>query len=284
MKGIKDTYIRLSVSTDILTVSDEGGSSTIQGMGAQDYPAIPAVIEGECITLSGLPDILGKISHAMATEDNRPVLYAASVNIDTEGGIMFATTDRWRLAVADEKYAGDVKAEHKIVVPFSTINVLSRVLTGDEVSVSFNDDRISFIQGDVVVMSQLIKGTFPGYQQLIPRDCPYQCTFSVQSMADALSRIKNIAREGSGIVRLVAVKGQDTMTVSCRAEDAGGIEVALPCTGEIKIAVQWSYLNDLIAVMKGTDKVTIETTDITSPIKVVNDTFTYVLMPMFVQW
>ncbi|MBW2675852.1 MAG: DNA polymerase III subunit beta, partial [Deltaproteobacteria bacterium] len=279
LKGIKDANVSLSVSSDVLTITDEGGSSTIQGMSAMDYPVTPKTGNGERLEITGLPTMLAGISHAMATEKSRPVLHGVSMNIGTDGVVMLAAADSHRLGVADGTHSGNIKAERKTIIPFNTVKVLSKIFSDDAITVTIDADKpVSFEQGNVTVISQLIQGRFPDYTQLIP-DCTYQCTVAVQGLADALVRVKNAAKEGSGVIRLTSNKG--TMTIGCRSEEIGSVEVALPCEGDIKIAANWSYLNDLVGVLKGVNDVTIGTTDLSSPIKAINGDFTYVLMPMF---
>jgi DNA polymerase-3 subunit beta len=101
------------------------------------------------------------------------------------------------------------------------------------------------------------------------------------------------ARDGSGIVRLLITPGGDMtpgkIEVSAKSEEIadnmGEID-AIVEGGEAKIAFNGKYLNEVLGVLKE-EKVVIETTSPSSPgvLRPVGaDTYTHVIMPMFVQW
>ncbi len=128
----------------------------------------------------------------------------------------------------------------------------------------------------------LVEGTFPIYQQLIPECPPIRCTVNVKELLQAVNGAKDIAKEGSGIVRLLAPAGMGELTVSAYYAD-GSYEAKLPCEGSIKVALDWKYLTDALKMLEG-EKVTIETINTSSPVKIVEGEYTEVIMPMFVQW
>ena len=107
------------------------------------------------------------------------------------------------------------------------------------------------------------------------------------------ARIASIfARDGSGIVRLIASPGEDStgrLTVTARAEEVGNNEGeidALVEGEEARIAFNSRYLIEVLGALD-TDRVAIETSSPSSPgvIRPVgNDDYVHVVMPMFVQW
>ena len=107
-------------------------------------------------------------------------------------------------------------------------------------------------------------------------------------------RIASIfARDGSGIVRVVATPGEGgapgQLTITARAEEIGTNEGEIDAVvdgEEAKAAFNGRYLTDVLGVMNA-DRVAIETSSSSSPgvfRPVGDDSFVNVIMPMFVQW
>ena len=108
------------------------------------------------------------------------------------------------------------------------------------------------------------------------------------------TRIASIfARDGSGIVRLVASPGENgspgRLLVTARAEEVGNNEGeidALVEGEEAKIAFNSRYLIEVLGALDS-DRVAIETSSPSSPgvLRPVGDEgYVHVVMPMFVQW
>ena len=107
------------------------------------------------------------------------------------------------------------------------------------------------------------------------------------------TRIASIfARDGSGIVRIIATPGDGgpgRLSIIARADEVGDNEGEIDAVvegEEARIAFNGRYLSEVLAVMES-DLVAIETTSPSSPgvlRPVGDDRFVHVVMPMFVQW
>ncbi len=97
--------VSLSVDSRLaLTLNCGRNRSTIRGIDAEDFPAIPSIGDGNgpTVTIDGvlLKDMIAQISFAAATDDSRPVL--AGIHMKIEGQtISLAATDGFRLGVRD---------------------------------------------------------------------------------------------------------------------------------------------------------------------------------------
>ncbi|MEX2081472.1 MAG: DNA polymerase III subunit beta, partial [Dehalococcoidia bacterium] len=141
------------------------------------------------------------------------------------------------------------------------------------------------------LVAQLIQGTFPNYNQLIPADHTTRCTVSADEFKRETRIAAIFARDGSGIVRLQMQPGNGApgkLTVSARADEIGDNngEMDASIEGEAsKIAFNSRYLQDVLNALSG--EVALETTSPSSPgvFRPVGETdYVHVVMPMFVQW
>jgi DNA polymerase-3 subunit beta len=144
------------------------------------------------------------------------------------------------------------------------------------------------------LVSQLVQGTFPQYSQLIPQSSNTKVVVDVAEFLRATRTASIFARDGSGIVRLIATPGEGELapgkiTISARSEELGDDVGEIDATvegEEAKIAFNGKYLTDVLSVLRE-QQVTLETTNPSSPgvIRPVGvDNYTHVVMPMFVQW
>jgi DNA polymerase-3 subunit beta len=146
---------------------------------------------------------------------------------------------------------------------------------------------------NVELVAQLIQGTFPNYQQLIPDDSSSKAVVDAQEFLRETRTASIFARDGSGIVRLQFTAGEDVqpgkIIISARAEEIGDNmgELDAQIEGEPdKIAFNSRYLQDFLQVV-GDGRVVLEMNGssrqgVLRPVN--DDRFVHVLMPMVVQW
>ena len=162
-----------------------------------------------------------------------------------------------------------------------------------EITLNPNKSQALFRLKDIELVSQLVQGTFPNYDQLIPQSYNTRMVVSVAEFLRAAKTASIFARDGSGIVRLVITPGGELkpgkVTVSARSEEIGDDlgEIDATVEGEeAKVAFNGKYLIDVLGVLHEA-QVALETANPSSPgvIRPVGtDNYIYVVMPMFVQW
>jgi DNA polymerase-3 subunit beta len=153
--------------------------------------------------------------------------------------------------------------------------------------------QVLFDLGHATLIANLIQGTFPNYQQLIPATSATRTEVAVSEFRQETRLASIFARDGSGIVRLTATQGAPgapgRLLVTARAEEVGNNEGEIDAvvTGEeAKIAFNSRYLMEVLNVLTS-DRVAIETSSPSAPgvLKPVGDErYVHVVMPMFVQW
>lgn len=271
--------------------------SNISGSPADDFPPIPAVEDGLAAKIE--PDVLreaiSRVSFAAATEDSRPVLTGVKTEI-TGDEFKFAAADGFRLAVFSGKLAEPPSEDTEFLIPARVLNEISRLLGTQQKAVEFmvttSSNQALFRVEDVEIVSSLIAGNFPNYNQLIPQSYTTRVVLNSDDFLRATRTAAIFARDGSGIIRLQMGAGEEDapghLTVSSRAEEVGDNEGQLGATVEgedAKIAFNSKYLTDVLDVLNG--EVAMEVSSPSSPgvLKPVEgDDYVHVVMPMFVQW
>ncbi len=274
-------------------------TATFQGTDAEEFPPIPAVTGGETVSIPAdqLRGALQRVVFAAASDDSRPVL--TGVKVDLSGSdIALAAADGFRLAVQKGTLREPVKQDIGVIVPSRTMSEVARLL-GDqasevEFSVSGAKSQARFRLDNIEIVTQLVQGTFPDYEKLVPATRATTIKLNLQGFQQATRAAAIFARDGSGIIRLVATpasaKGEKgTVKVMARAEEMGDNDTVLEAevTGDAsKVAFNARFLTDVLNVMQG-DDVVLETNTPSSPgvfRAEKHPGYTHVVMPMFVQW
>lgn len=271
--------------------------SNISGSPADDFPPIPAVEGGLAAKIE--PDVLreaiSRVAFAAATEDSRPVLTGVKTEINGDE-FKFAAADGFRLAVYSGKLAEPPSEDIDFLIPARVLNEISRLLGTQQKAVEFmvtpSSNQALFRVEDVEIVSSLIAGNFPNYNQLIPQNFTTRVVLNSDDFLRATRTAAIFARDGSGIIRLQMGAGEEDapghLTVSSRAEEVGDNEGQLGAKVEgedAKIAFNSKYLTDVLDVLNG--EVAMEVSSPSSPgvLKPVEgDDYVHVVMPMFVQW
>ena len=308
---ISDFVAQLPAATVSLEVPQNGrqlrlecarNDSTINAMDAEDFPRIPEIRDGVVVQFDpkALRRAIERVEFAAATDDSRPVL--TGVHIKTEGSrLTMAAADGFRLAVADITLPESPAESLEVIVPARALRELSRLVgeSNEPLEMRVNPQRtqVLFAMTDVEMVAQLIQGTFPNYNQLIPAEYGTKVLVNVDEFKREARIAAIFARDGSGIIRLQMAPGEAGMpgqlTISARADEIGDNEGKIDAKVEgdgSKIAFNSRYLQDVLNVLTGT--VALEMTSPSSqgvfrPVDengVSEPGYVHVVMPMFVQW
>ena len=173
---------------------------------------------------------------------------------------------------------------------------LQRLLAGvGRVEMTLTDQQVQFRLDQTRIVSQLLQGSFPNYEQLIPDRYETRAVLEVADLKAAVDCARVFAATGSNIVRLEMTPedGKDTgnLVVSARSEEVGyterGFGLSALDGGESRIAFNVRYLRDIANVL-GRGEMAFEMTNSSSPGVFrpadAADDFVHVVMPMYVQW
>jgi len=290
--------ISLSPKTKTLGLKCARFEARISGVDAKDFPPIPKIDEGITtkVEMEALRQGINQVVFAAATEESRPVL--TGVDAQFEGDLLtLAAADGFRLAIYKLPITVPVSEKTEVIIPARTLAELNRLMADEEkaveITINPNKSQALFRLKNIELVSQLVQGTFPAYNQLIPQSYSTRMVVSVADFLRATKTASIFARDGSGIVRVVIAPGAELkpgkVTVSARSEEIGDDVGEIDATvegEEAKVAFNGKYLTDVLSVLNEA-QVAVETTNPSSPgvLRPVGvDNYTHVIMPMFVQW
>jgi len=295
--------LQLDEGSGLLEISSGSSKAHINITDASEFPPIPTVDDGIAAEVDPLVlrSAITRVAFAAATEESRPVLTGVELKLD-ESKFTMAAADGFRLAVHHGALLKAVPEEMSVIIPARTMNELNRLISDREEPVEIlmtpakGQVMFRIRGGDTVeIVSQLLQGTFPNYEQLIPQSYTTRAVMDLPTVLRAARTASIFARDGSNIIRMHLMPAEaDTeppkVEISARSEEVGDNEDTVDLDEiegeEGKIAFNSRYLLDVLSVLeKG--KVALETTTSSSPgvfKPTDSDDYIHVVMPMFVQW
>jgi DNA polymerase-3 subunit beta len=287
--------LKLDLSTQTLNV--RGGTSTndIKCIDAQEFPPMPVPdFEGAVqINVGDFREMIHQVAFAASSDEARPVLMGVLVQVDQDK-LTMAAADGFRLSVRKAVLSTPSPSPVSAIVPAQALKELARVATDSEEPIYMvmpkGRGQVVFRVKDVEVVSQLIDGTFPDFQQIIPRSYKSRTLVSTSSLLKACKQAEIFAREGSNVARLNIKSAQSEMQpseveISATSEETGKNETIVEATVDgsgLLIAFNVKFLREALEVIR-TPNVALETSAPNAPgvVKPVgDDQFLHVIMPM----
>lgn len=213
--------VDLKVDGSKLHISADKYVSTINGMPADEFPALPDIESAHTLTLATelLKTAISQTTLTASSDDTRPVLTGVLCHVH-EGSLYFAATDGYRLSERRlVKSDDDIRA----LIPASTLSDVARVVPDDcdEVTILIDDSQVRFRMNDIEVTSRLIEGNFPDYRQLIPKETEIHATLSRTDFSRVTKVASLFARESGGSVTVTADNSKQTLSIHSIASQLG---------------------------------------------------------------
>ncbi len=211
-----------------------------------------------------------------------------------------AAADGFRLSVRSTLLDEAVPTGMGIIVPARALQELGRVAAGLEESVEVilpaKGNQILFrlespdLGGAIELVSQLIEGNFPDYNQIIPTTHSSRTVVGTLEFLQAARIALLFARDAANIVRIKITPSSDgpgNLIVAATAAEVGDDVSQVDATvegDEIEIAFNGRYLIDVLGAVE-TPQIALETSSPSSPgvFRPVDDEdFVHVIMPMHI--
>ncbi|MDD5447648.1 MAG: DNA polymerase III subunit beta [Actinomycetota bacterium] len=284
VKNLKDENLKIETDEKYLSVKGEKGVYKIRQMKTEDFPKV-AEWEGEkeiSIPVKELVTTAGQISKVSATDERRPVFTGILFEKKPEtGGLRAVATDSYRLAWRDLKLEEDTGSWESSIIPTRSIQEVARIASTleENIEAKIQNRQALFKIGNVTLAVRLIEGSFPNYNQLIPKE--QKTTVTVEKEA-LLPLIKRATIFGQKIKIDVS---SNRLTVSSETPDIGDAweEIEAEAEGEeVEIGFNGSYLIDGISGIEG-EKALIEITSPEKPALVKDaekNNYNYIIMPL----
>lgn len=271
--------ITASLPQTVVRVSVEQGASRAEiqcedtmfellGLPAADFPLLPEPEASEVASLEAslLRGMIRQTVFAVSTDETRPFLTGVHVAAE-DRTVRLVATDGGRLSLRTAVLDRGVRQRFAVIVPSKTMHELARLLAGlgGSVTLALAENHLVFTLPEVRLVSRLIAGQFPNYEQVIPQGFKQRLRLQTERFLRAVRRAAITARDSANVVRLAA-RGSE-LTITSNTPEVGKAVERLPVEAEgetVEIAFNARYLMDCLSVLE-TDEITFELSGPLSP-------------------
>lgn len=254
------------------------------------FPNISGIVHGS-IDQDLFKNMIKQVSIATSHDEARPVFTGILMEIE-ENEVTMVATDTHRLALRKGLWKGDlIKEKVSFIVPSRTMIEVARII-GDETEplyITVSENQVYFKTGNISLISRLIDGQYPAYNQVIPSNTLNKSKIRVRTkkLLEAGERASLLARdelkEKSSVIKITV--NDSNMVINSNSAEIGKIheEINIFLDGELtEIAFNSKYLIDALKVIDA-EEIKIDLTGPLSPgiiRPVEGENYLYLILPV----
>ena len=284
-----DKKINLGLKGLTLHLESEHYKANIKGIEASEFPLIPEVkkdTEIEILT-QDLGRAIAKTIIACALDESRPVLAGVFVHGGGEKLKMVAT-DSYRLAEQTFPLTKKISSDISLIIPQRTMAEVSRILSdgAEKVKIYPGENQVEFLIDKTSIVSRLIEGAFPDYEQIIPKTIQTKLQTKAASFANAIKMASLFARESANNIKLKIEKNKiEVLAVSPQVGDNVSDVNGTVSGDKIEIAFNAKFILDVLSVLLA-EKINLEFSGPLAPAILRAEkepNYLYVIMPLRIE-
>jgi len=137
--------------------------------------------------------------------------------------------------------------------------------SGEDVEIAISENQFMLRMPNVLLIARLIEGTFPNYEQVVPRAHPHRVVLTRASLVSALRRVSVLSEERTRPVKFLFAPGM--LKLSAYSPDYGEAEeqMEIQYSGEeLTIGFNSRYVIDALGAQEA-EQVVLEVKDGLSP-------------------
>ena len=264
LKELPDSEIALTAQENNWVQIQTGKSQfKIVGLAASEFPALPTVEREGRIAIpgTGLASLIRKTLFAVGDNDARYILNGLMITLtssEKKVTMRLVGTDGHRLAVAESELppgpATDLPKEIKAIIPRKAAQEMRRLVEEEEGEplLGFTKNLVTFQKSGLFLTSRVMEGTYPNYQQVIPKDSSKKAVVDRAALEGALRRVAVLSKDKTNAVRVTLETGRLTLFTSNPDVGEATEDLTVQYRGEnLTTGFNVRYLLDALAVMDG---------------------------------
>lgn len=264
LKDLPDVGIEVVVSPEdnyAMSVSYANGEFKFMGFDGVEFPEPdPAGQSGHGMEFtapaSRLIGGIDKTLFAVGNDELRPQMMGIYWDLTSETATFVATDTRKLVKFTDKSIVPGV--ETSFILPLKSAVVMKNVFAKEkDVKVVIREQGIEFESSGFKFNSRFLKGRFPDYNRVIPRNNPYTLTVDRSSLLSAVRRIGAFGNSDNGLVRFKIGESKMVLKACENGYNASAWEsVACDFSGnEMVIGFSGPYVSEILTNISSSDVV-----------------------------
>jgi len=230
VNNLPNKNITLQSAHNEVEVETENYHTSIKTLPAEEFPLIPQMENENIISLDSqeLKNALNQVVFAVSTNQTQPEISGILFKLEGET-LKVTATDRYRLAEKKIALKEKFLTPREVILPQKTAVELSRIIGSQKgvVEISFNETQTSLCFNETQIISRLIDGQYPPYEQIIPTSFNSRVFTEKQPLINAL-RAGAIFSQGTNSVKLEYDSEKQVLILVSESAELGKSVVDLP--------------------------------------------------------
>lgn len=265
--------LQYNEETETMTVKGTKSKHNIKCIPSKDFPKPPAKNSKEMFSLetTAFKTSISRILFSASEEDNKPVLKSVIFALEKKEVVIYAT-DGFRASLRTLPVKGLKVESTKIIIPSIVVSEAAKVVDGEKVSFSFNQNLVTITSDKTKVYGQVVAGKAPDHKLIEQMIQGIQSVIVKVNTAELLNLCKQAdifaSKDELKFLRMDTDLTGITITGNAQqiGDSTGKINAAV--TGApMNISVSSSFLREFLSAIK-TPEVQINMKDSKSPIVV----------------
>lgn len=301
VKELPNSDVKVEASANNQVKIASGGSNfKIMGISREEFPALPEFSDDRSFTIEQgvLSSMIKSVAYAQSSDETRYMLNGVYFNFteaeegEESGKLSLVATDGRRLAKIDNDMEVGDGLSGSLILPAKTVSELTRLLDkGETLKIAFNDRRVAFqihtkdeddgFVGDIHLVSKVVEGNYPNYQQVIPKETHQRIKVERELFLQSIHRAALVTTDKSNSVKIQI--SNNLMELSASSPDFGESHesLAIDYSGpDLQVAFNPSFLMDPLKSLSK-DEIFFELKDEVSPgVFKTLESFLCVIMPV----
>lgn len=289
--GLLSDKVEIELKEQSLEIISGSTSTKIKGVPASEFPLFPKIENGEkyICQKNALVQAINQVVFSVAENETRPELSGVFFKTNENKQLILAATDSYRLSESRLSAEWTSEKNLSIIVPARALQELSRILSlakdeGTQVTIEIGANQICFSYDNIEILSRLIDGAYPDYEQIIPKEFKTKATFKRDALAKTIKAASLFSRSGIYDVTVRARPGEGLEIVSANSQ-LGEYKtlVESEVSGEdCAVVFNYRYILDGLQALEGSD-IVLQTVDSNNPCLFTssgNQSYLYIVMPI----
>lgn len=256
-RELPDQPVELSATGHQLEIRCGKSHFKINGIPGDEFPALPEVdFEGGWKVKGGdLNDLIKHTSFAVSTEESRPILNGVLWEL-RDGYMRMVATNGHRLArMGISTGTSNTESSVDLIVPPVALQQVQKLFEDeDEIEVAQSGNHLGFRAKNTEVFTRLIDGSYPNYEQVIPKDNDKIAIVDKKGLASSVRRMAVVASDQTHRIKMAFETDKVHLNVLTPDLGEGEDELDLNYEGEgLEVGFNAAYLLEVLRYMDTKD-------------------------------
>lgn len=260
--------VKLSlIDEQTIHIEAKGSDTQIKGIKSEEFPLLPDVNEEMKFSVSTvkLNEAIEQTVFASALDETRPVLAGIYFAVKNKE-LKIVATDSYRLAEKKIELK-DETGEINVIIPSKTVMELGRIISkyDESMTIKISKNQVLFELSNISLVSRLIEGNFPPYEQIIPSGFETKVKIMKEELVQTVKRVSLFSQENASNIKVSI--GQGKLTIKAESDQVGNEIAEIPAEvngNEMEIAFNANYVLSGLEALKS-EEVLLEVNTETNP-------------------